>query len=109
ADLAGDRLPDLLLGRVRIAVEQGAGRHQHSRRTEAALQPVTLHEAALDGVELAEPLQTFYRAHLVSGCHGCQDGARLDRLAVQPDGTRAAVAGVATPVRAGQGQVIAQE
>src|SRR6185369_8155530 len=52
AELPRDRVADLLLRRVRLAVEQCPGGHHHAGRTEAALQPVALHESTLDSVEL---------------------------------------------------------
>src|SRR4051794_19709193 len=53
ADRAGDSGTDLLLARIGIVVEQGARRHQHPRRAEAALQGVPLVEPLLDRVERA--------------------------------------------------------
>src|SRR5215469_2947959 len=40
ADLAGQRLPDLPGGRIRVLVEQPAGGQHHARRAEPALEPV---------------------------------------------------------------------
>ena len=57
ADLAGDRDPDLVVGRVRVRVEQRAGGEHHARRAEAALQAVLLDEALLHRVELAVALR----------------------------------------------------
>jgi hypothetical protein len=53
ADLTGEHLADLGLGRVRVAVEQPARGHHHAGRAEAALQAVALDEPLLDRVELA--------------------------------------------------------
>src|SRR3982075_2181682 len=47
ADLAGDRLADLGVGRVGVLVEQGARGEQHAGRAEPALQPVLGDEALL--------------------------------------------------------------
>ena len=109
ADLSGDGLADRLLAGVRVAVEQRPRRHQHARGAEAALQPVAAHEALLDGVEHAVHLEVLDRAHLVAAGHRGQHGAGLDRLPVQPGHAGAAVAGVATPVRPGQPELVAQE
>src|SRR5215216_1229625 len=62
ADLARDRLADLVVARVRIGVQQRAGGHDHARRAEAALEAVLLHEALLRGVELAVALHVLDRA-----------------------------------------------
>src|SRR5262245_65842908 len=51
ADLAGQRLPDLPRGGVRVVVEQPAGGQHHARRAEPALEPVAPGEALLDRVE----------------------------------------------------------
>src|SRR5262245_43523176 len=109
ADLPGDRLADLRLARLGLAIQQGPGRHQHARRAESTLESVALHETALDGVELAVLLQSLDRAHVVPGGRRREHRARLDRLAVEPDRASAAVARVAAPVRAGQSQVVPQE
>src|SRR5712691_1990921 len=47
AQVPRDRLADLLLARVLVALEERAGGHQHPRRTESALQAVLLVEAFL--------------------------------------------------------------
>src|SRR3954469_18883835 len=56
-DRAGDRGADLLLGRLRVLVEQRARRHQHPGRAEPAVQGVGLVEALLDRVELTVDLE----------------------------------------------------
>src|SRR3954451_8598048 len=56
-DRAGDRGADLMLGRLRVLVEQCACGHEHPRRAEAALQGVLLVEALLDRVELPVRLE----------------------------------------------------
>src|SRR2546423_737083 len=109
ADLPGDRLADLLLGRVRIAVQKRPRGHDHARRAEAALEAVFLHEAHLHGVELSVLLHVLDGAHLVAASHRGEHGARLHGLAVHEHGAGAAVAGVAAPVGAGEAQVLAQE
>src|SRR3954452_16870107 len=53
ADAAGDRGADLLLGGVRVGVQQRPRGHDHPRGAEAALQRVLLVEALLDRVEHA--------------------------------------------------------
>ena len=104
ADRAGDRGADLLLGRVRVLVEQRARGHQHPRRAEAALQRVQLVEALLDRVELAVDLERLDGADLVPLAHHRERRARLDRLAVHQHDAGAAVGGVAAPVGARSGR-----
>src|SRR3954468_6788412 len=107
ADAAGDRGADLLVARVGVRVQQPAARHQHAGGAEAALQGVMLVEALLYRVELALTLERLDRADLMAFAHGREDRARLDRLAVHEDDARAAVGGVAAPVRAGETGVLA--
>src|SRR5215204_4143309 len=57
ADAAGDCDADLVLGGVRVLVEQPARRHQHARRAEPALQRVLLVEALLHGIQPAIGLE----------------------------------------------------
>ena len=52
-------ISDLLVGRVRVAVEQRAGGEHHARRAEPALEAVLLDEALLDGVERAVALEAL--------------------------------------------------
>src|ERR1700758_2955927 len=47
AEVAGQRPADVLLGGVRVLVQQGLGRHHHAGRAEPALQAVLLAEALL--------------------------------------------------------------
>src|SRR5438128_9037403 len=109
AEVAADGLADLGLARVLGALEQRAARQHHAGRAKAALQPVLLPEAFLDGVELASLLQPLDGRHFAAvGLHR-QHGARLHRLPVEQHGARAAVGGVAADVRARQPQPLADE
>ena len=109
ADPAGDRGTDLLVGRVRVLVEERAARHQHPRSAEPALERVHLVEALLDRVEDAVTLERLDRPDLVALAHHGERGARLDRLPVHQHDARAAVGRVAAPVRAGQPGRVADE
>src|SRR4051795_2390039 len=109
ADLPGDRDPDLLVGGVRIAVQQCPRREDHPRRAEPALQPVHLMEPLLHGIQAAVVLEAFDRGDLVALGGRRQHRARLRRLAVHQHDARPAVGGVAAPVRAGQAELVAQE
>src|SRR5215470_16713272 len=83
AQVARDRLADLLLARILVLREQRARRHQHARSAEAALQAVLLGEALLHRVELAALLQSLDRGDARAvGLHG-EHGAGLDRVAVE--------------------------
>ena len=109
ADRARDRLPDLLLGRVGVRVEQRPRGHDHPRGAEAALQAVLLVESLLDRVEHAVDLERLDRADLVPLGHRGEHRARLHRPAVHLHHAGAAVGRVAAPVRAGEPRRVADE
>src|SRR3954471_24431928 len=109
ADLPGDRDPDLLVGGIRIAVQQCPRREDHPRRAEPALQPVHLMESLLHGVQAAVVLEAFDRGDLVALGGRRQHRARLRRLAVPQPHARPAVGGVVAPMRPGQPELVAQE
>src|SRR5215218_3447852 len=78
AQVAFETLPDLLLGCVRLLLEEAYGGHDHARRTVPALQPVRLVEGLLHRVPEPVLHDALYRRDLVSvGLHS-QDRARLD-------------------------------
>src|SRR5437764_8481606 len=91
ADLTGQHLADLGLGRVRVAVEQPARGHHHAGRAEAALQAVTLDEPVLDRVELAVSGEVLDGTYRTAVGHRGQYRARLDRRLVEPHHAAAAV------------------
>src|SRR5712691_1702503 len=102
AEVALELVPDLLLARVRIALEHLVRRHDHARRAEAALEPVLLPEPLLDGVELAvlgEALDGGDGGAV--SLHG-EERARLHRHAFHEDDAGAALARVAADVGARQ-------
>src|SRR5690606_37388963 len=109
AEVALQPVANLLFGRIRVALEQVGRGHDHAGRAVAALQAVLLPEAFLDRVQLAVLGHALDRRDLSTISLDRQDGARLDRLAVQMDRAGAALAGVAANVRAGKPKVLAQE
>ena len=108
AEVALEPEPDLLLGRVRVLLEQVDALHDHPRRAEPALQAVALAEGLLHGVQLTvlrEPLDGGDLAAV--GLDG-EHVARLHAGAVEVHGARAAVAGVAADDGAGLAELLAQ-
>ena len=94
---------------VGVLVEEPGGLHDHPRGAEAALEAVLVPERLLERVEVGavgHPLDGLELAAV--GLDG-EHRARLGALAIDVDGARAAVAGVAADVRAGQPEVVAQE
>src|SRR5262245_8581917 len=102
AEVAGEAVVDLGGGRVGNAIEESPGRDDESRRAEAALLGVVLHEGRLEPMKLvhgAEALDGHDRG--VLGLDR-QDAAGVDRLAIQEHGAGAARPAVADPLGAGE-------
>ena len=107
AEIAFQPLADLLLGGIRVALHQVDRAHDHAGRTEAALQPVMLAERRLHRVQLAVFGQAFDGRDLRLRGLQREHGAALHRHAVDVHDARAALAGVAADVGAGQIEVLA--
>ena len=109
AQVARERPPDLVLGRVGVLVEEGLGGQHHPGRAEAALEAVLLLEPLLQRVQLAGAGEALDRGHLVAvGLHR-EHRAALHRLPVDQHRAGAAVGGVAAGVGAGQPQPLAEQ
>src|SRR5918996_5618763 len=92
-EIALQPLADLVLGRVRIVLQEVDRAHDHAGGAEAALQRVMLAERRLHRVQLAVPGQPLNGRDLRAAGLECQHGAGLDRLAVDMDHAGAALAG----------------
>src|ERR1700740_2174465 len=102
AEMAGERLADLLLGRFRLVAQQGAERDQDARRAEPALQRVMLAIALLQGRQaLRRRLQPFDGADLGALRLHCESKARAGGCAVDLDGAGTADAVLAADMRPG--------
>src|SRR2546427_219216 len=101
-EVALELVADLLFRRLRVALQQLVGGHDHARRAEAALEPVLLPEALLDRMQLAVLREALDRRD--GGAVGLdrEHRARLHRLAVHEDHARAALARVAADVGSGE-------
>ena len=109
AEVARERLADLLLGRRRVALQQVGRSHDHARRAVAALQPVVLPERLLERMQRALLAHSLDRLDLGAVRLDGEQRARLDRLTVEVDRARAAVGRVAADVRAGEAERFTQE
>src|SRR5918999_233305 len=109
ADVALDRLADLVLRRLRVGVEQVLGAHQDSGGAVAALERVMRPERLLQGVQLAVARKALHGLELRPVGLDREHHAGLDRVPVQQDRARAAVAGVAADMRPRQLEVVTQE
>src|SRR5271167_1826529 len=92
-----------------MLVEQLQRAHQKAGRAVATLKSMAVAERLLHWMKLAIFRQAFNREYLAAiGLKG-KNGARLHALAVEQHSASAAIAGVASDVRAGQAQLFAQK
>src|SRR3989449_387307 len=86
-------------------------RHEDARRAEAALQPVSLAERGLKGMQrVARAVsEALHGLDLVAVRLDGEHEAGADRLAVHQDGAGAAHPVLASDVRSGEAQLVAQE
>ena len=109
AEVARDPLAHLLVGRLRVLLQEPCGLHDHPRGAEPALEAMTVPEGLLERVERAALLHaldgTDLRAVRLDGEHR----ARLRAGAVDVDRAGAAVARVAAGVGAGEAELVAEE
>src|SRR5690242_10982941 len=106
--VAGDPVADVLVRWLRVFGEERGGGHHHPGNAEPALGDAAAHERVLqrrEGAATREPLDRGHRAP--ARLHGEHETARHE-LAVQVDGTRAAVTGATAFLRAGEAEVFAE-
>src|SRR5665213_725205 len=109
AQVALEPMPDLLIARVGIAIQDLLRRHDHARRAEAALQSVLIPEGFLDLVQLAVGGgHAFDGQDLGAIALDREDGAALDGLAVQLHCAGPAQRRLAADVRTGESDHLAQ-
>ena len=89
------RVADLLLGRVGIAVEQRLGGQHHGARRVPGLQCAGVDERFLDGMQIAGGhVQALHGGDLVAAGLRGEQHVRRDQAAVEEDGGGAGFAGV---------------
>ncbi len=110
ADVAGQRLANVVLGRRRMLFQIRRHRHQDARRAIAALQTVMLVHRLLNRIELAAVAREALdgREFVAVGLHR-QHQAGADRDTIEQNGAGAADAMLAADMGAGQPQFVAQE
>ena len=108
AQIAGQPVAHLGLGRVRVALQQRLGGDQEARRADAALQRRMLEElaAAADAARRRSAMPSMVSTSGPRPRRQHQAGA--DQPAVEHDAAGAAVAGGAAFLGAGQRQLVAQ-
>ena len=109
AQVADQRVPDLLAGRAAGPADQVERGQDHAGGAEAALRGAAAQEALLQRVHgLAGAHQPAQRGHLAArGLHG-QGQAAVHRLAVQQHGAGAADALAAAVADVGQAELVVQ-
>ena len=108
AQVALEPAADLVLGRLRVVVEQVDRLHDHARRAVAALEGVTLVEGGLHRVQLAVLGEPLDGGDLLAVRLDREHVAGLHAAAAQVHGAGAAVAGVAADHGPGLAEPFAQ-
>jgi hypothetical protein len=109
AEIAGQRVADFGLGRIRMLVQPGFHGHDDAWRAEAALQPVFLVERLLHHRELAVGSKRLDGCNLVAlGLNGIEQ-AGADRRPIEENGAGAANAVLATDVGPGEAAILTQD
>ena len=108
AQHAAQRHLDLTAAGFGIALQQRLCRQQHAGRADAALGGVVAQEGALQGRQPVFASQAFDRYYAAPCQARCRQQAGADRVAVEQDGTGAAVASLAAQLCAGQVEPVAQ-
>src|SRR5208282_1645961 len=108
AQIARHPVPDLLFRGTGIFLEQPVGARDHTRRAETALQTMLSRKPFLDCMQGAALFESLDREHLGALTLYGEQGAGLDRHAVEIDRACAAMRGLATDMRTGMLEPLAQ-
>src|SRR5215212_1344737 len=108
AEVAGQRLSDLVLARARASRQQVDGCDDEARRAEAALNRAGLGEGRLNRVQLAVFAQALHGHELMAVSLGRDDEAGADELAVEEHRARPALALLAGVLGAGKAETLAK-
>src|ERR1700757_3017913 len=101
AEVAVERMPDLVARWRFVPFKELHRGHHHARRAIPALQAMAFPESFLDGVHLAIT-EALDRGHFRAVSLDSKYRTRFNRLPVNEDGARAANAGLASNVRTGE-------
>src|ERR1700675_4382754 len=102
----GDGLVDVLIGRLRLLLEQGRDRHDHAALAIAALRNVVGHPGLLHLVQRAIAGEAFDRGNLLAGGFADRDAAGAHRHAVDMDRAGPALCNAATVFGPGQSDIL---
>src|ERR1700692_388239 len=109
ADVAADPPADLILGRMRVALDERRTDEHHPGRAEPALQAMLRMKSFLDRMQLAALRETLDRGDAPALDLDGEHRAGFHRAAVEQYRAGTAVAGIAADVRPGHAQLGANE
>src|SRR5260370_1869042 len=110
ADIAGELMADLALGRVRVLRKQLPDGHDHARRAKAALQGMVLMESRLNRMQSATAgRESFDRRDRRTVRHHGENRAGFDRLSIDIDGAGAALRGVAADMGPCETEIVSKQ
>src|SRR6185295_11679434 len=109
AQIAAQREPSLILGRLWTAIEEHLRTHDLTRRAEAALISAVLDECLLDWMQLVVRGQPLDRQHVAGGGLERERRARVHVPAIEHDRARATLQAIAAHLRARELQILTQE
>src|SRR5688572_19441324 len=108
AQVAGERLPDLVVARALVGREQRGGFHDHAVDAVAALHRLLLDEGLLQRVRPLRGAQPFERDDLLAGGRGHGEATGAHGFSVHVHRTSAALREAAAKARAVEIEIVAQ-
>src|ERR1035437_7118791 len=108
AQVPGQRVANVVLGRFRIAIEQRLRRNQESGRADAALQGRVLEKLVLQNAKHAVGGESLDGRDVLALSFDAEHQARAYRAALDQHGASAAIAGQASFLGAGELEHVAQ-
>ena len=108
ADVAGQRLADLGVGRLGVVAQERGGRDDEARRAEAALHRAGVDERALHRMHLLAVGEILDRAHVAALGGAREDETRAHELAVHQHRARSAFALLAGVLASPETEPLAQ-
>src|SRR5207244_2658947 len=107
-EISRQRFADLIARRMRMLVQQRLRRDEESRRAVAALRGAEIGERFLKRMEPTVSGESFDRRDAATLALHTEHETREDRLIVEQDGARTALAELAAVLRPAEIQVLAQ-
>ena len=108
AQIPGQRVADLVAGRIGLAIEQRLCSHQKSRRAVTTLGRTEVGKGLLERMEPAVCRETFDGQHVTVSTLDAQNETRQHRLAIEQHRARAALSELAAMLGAAEVQVFTQ-